>query len=228
MSDIKDVFSEYGIELTDEQERLFITYREYLKEYNEKTNLTAITEDRAIAVKHFLDSAIGERVLPYGATVLDVGSGAGFPAVPLKIVRPDLKMLLLDSLNKRVVFLQSLVEMLGLKEVEAVHLRAEEGAKKYRERFDVVVARAVASLPTLLEYTMPFVRVGGVFVAYKGDATEELDLSKNALRILGGKLKDKKEFLLDGEKRTILVFEKTSKTPEKYPRLQNKPRISPL
>lgn len=228
MSDIKEIFSENGRALSEEQDKKFCLYREYLKEYNEITNLTAITDDREIAVKHFLDSVQGEKFLPENAVVLDVGSGAGFPAVPLKIIRPDLKMTLLDSLNKRIVFLRSLTEKLDLKDVEAVHLRAEEGAKVYREKFDAVVARAVAPLPTLLEYTLPFVKVGGVFVAYKGDAEEELSQSKNALRILGGKLKTKEEFLLGESKRTVLVFEKINKTPEKYPRLQNKPRISPL
>lgn len=228
MGDIKEIFSERGREITDEQEALFSLYRDYLKEYNNITNLTAITDDRGIAVKHFFDSVAGESFLSQGATVLDVGSGAGFPAVPLKIIRPDLKMTLLDSLNKRIVFLRSLIEKLDLKDVEAVHLRAEEGAKVYREKFDAVIARAVAPLPTLLEYTLPFVKVGGVFVAYKGEASEELSASQNALRILGGKLKEKREFLLDGDRRSVLVFEKTTKTPEKYPRLQNKPRISPL
>ena len=228
MSDIKEIFSENGLVLSEEQDQKFCLYREYLKEYNEITNLTAITDDREIAVKHFLDSVQGEKFLPKNATVLDVGSGAGFPAIPLKIIRPDLKMTLLDSLNKRIVFLRSLIEKLELTDVEAVHLRAEEGAKVYREKFDAVVARAVAPLPTLLEYTLPFVRVGGVFIAYKGNAEEELSASKNALKILGGRLKEKEEFLLENEKRTVLIFEKTSKTPEKYPRLQNKPRISPL
>ena len=228
MSDIKEIFSENGREITEEQEEKFSVYREYLKEYNNITNLTAITDDRGIAVKHFLDSVMGEEFLPQGAKVLDVGSGAGFPAIPLKIVRPDLSFLLLDSLNKRIVFLESLIEKLSLTGVSALHSRAEEGAKMYREKFDAVVARAVAPLATLLEYTLPFVRVGGVFVAYKGEAEEELMQAKNALRILGGKLKEKKEFLLGGDKRTILVFEKTTRTPEKYPRLQNKPRISPL
>lgn len=228
MGEIKEIFSERGREITDEQEALFSLYRDYLKEYNNITNLTAITDDRGIAVKHFFDSVAGESFLSQGATVLDVGSGAGFPAVPLKIIRPDLKMTLLDSLNKRIVFLRSLIEKLDLKDVEAVHLRAEEGAKVYREKFDAVIARAVAPLPTLLEYTLPFVKVGGVFVAYKGEASEELSASQNALRILGGKLKEKREFLLDGDRRSVLVFEKTTKTPEKYPRIQNKPRISPL
>ena len=228
MNDITQVFSEAGKELTAEQERLFVIYREYLKEYNEKVNLTAITDDRDIAVKHFLDSVLGEKFLPKEACVVDVGSGAGFPAIPLKIVRPDLKFTLMDSLNKRIVFLQSLIEKLGLSDVTPVHMRAEEGAKTYREKFDAAVARAVAPLPTLLEYVLPLVRVGGVFVAYKGNAEEELSQSERALRILGGKLVCRKEFSLYGDKRTVLVFEKTSKTPERYPRLQNKPRISPL
>ncbi|MBO4538907.1 MAG: 16S rRNA (guanine(527)-N(7))-methyltransferase RsmG [Clostridia bacterium] len=228
MADIAQVFSEAGRELTAEQEELFVTYRDYLKEYNEKVNLTAITDDNEIAVKHFLDSVLGEKFLPQNATVVDVGSGAGFPAVPLKIVRPDLKFLLMDSLNKRVVFLSSLIEKLNLSDISPIHARAEEGAKIYREKFDAAVARAVAPLPTLLEYVLPLVRVGGVFVAYKGNADEELKQSERALRILGGKLLCREEFSLQGDKRTVLVFEKTAKTPEKYPRLQNKPRISPL
>lgn len=228
MSDVGKIFSDAGKSLTAEQENLFIAYRDYLKGYNEKVNLTAITDDRDIAVKHFLDSVLGEKFLPKNASVVDVGSGAGFPAVPLKIVRSDLKFTLMDSLNKRVVFLRSLTEKLGLSDVTAVHVRAEEGAKIYRETFDAAVARAVAPLPTLLEYVLPLVRVGGLFVAYKGNAEEELAQSERALRILGGKLLRKEEFSLCGDKRTVLVFEKTAKTPERYPRLQNKPRISPL
>ncbi len=228
MNDVAKIFSEAGKSLTVEQENLFVLYREYLKEYNEKVNLTAITDDREIAVKHFLDSVLGEKFLPRNATVVDVGSGAGFPAVPIKIVRPDLKFTLMDSLNKRIVFLQSLTEKMELSDVTPVHMRAEEGAKTYREKFDAAVARAVAPLPTLLEYVLPLVRVGGVFVAYKGNAEEELTQSERALRILGGKLLCREEFLLYGDKRTVLVFEKASKTPDRYPRLQNKPRISPL
>lgn len=228
MNDVAKIFSEAGKSLTVEQENLFVLYREYLKEYNEKVNLTAITDDREIAVKHFLDSVLGEKFLPRNATVVDVGSGAGFPAVPIKIVRPDLKFTLMDSLNKRIVFLRSLTEKMGLSDVTPVHMRAEEGAKTYREKFDAAVARAVAPLPTLLEYVLPLVRVGGVFVAYKGNAEEELTQSERALRILGGKLLCREEFLLYGDKRTVLVFEKASKTPDRYPRLQNKPRISPL
>ncbi len=228
MSDIKDIFEENGIAITEKQDELFTLYRDYLKEYNDITNLTAITDDKGIAVKHFLDSVLGEKFLPENADVVDVGSGAGFPAVPIKIMRPDLRFTLLDSLNKRIVFLQSLIEKLRLKDVHPVHMRAEEGAKIYREKFDAAVARAVAPLPTLLEYVLPLVKVGGVFIAYKSNVSEELALSKNALEILGGKLKNTAEFSLYGEKRTVLVFEKIKKTPQRYPRLQNKPRISPL
>ena len=228
MSDIKDLFSACGKELTEEQESLFASYRDYLKEYNKITNLTAITDDKEIVVKHFIDSVCGEKFLPQGAFVVDVGSGAGFPAVPLKIVRPDLKFVLMDSLNKRIVFLQSLTEKLALTDTTPLHARAEEGAKVYREKFDAAVARAVAPLSTLLEYVLPLVRVGGVFVAYKSDVDEELIAAENALRLLGGRLKCREEFSLEGNKRTILVFEKIKKTPERYPRLQNKPRISPL
>ncbi len=228
MSDIKDIFSEAGREISEEQERRFLLYRDYLKEYNEKVNLTAITDDRGIAVKHFLDSVLGEKFLPEKASVIDVGSGAGFPAIPIKILRPDLSFTLLDSLNKRIVFLQSLVDRLSLKEVTPVHMRAEEGAKVYREKFDAAVARAVAPLPTLLEYVLPFVRVGGVFVAYKSDATGEIDASKRALKELGGRVRETEEISLFGDKRTLVIVEKTEKTPHRYPRLQNKPRISPL
>ena len=172
MGDVKKIFIENGRELTDEQEVLFSVYRDYLKEYNAVTNLTAITDDAEIVLKHFVDSVCGERFLPKNAYVVDVGSGAGFPAVPLKIVRPDLRFVLMDSLNKRVVFLRSLIEKLSLSEVTPLHARAEEGVKTYREKFDAAVARAVAPLPTLLEYVLPLVRVGGVFVAYKSNAEE--------------------------------------------------------
>ncbi len=229
MSDIREIFDAAHIALTQEQEERFGIYRTFLLEYNEKVNLTAITDPQEVVRKHFLDSVLGEKFIPQGARVLDVGTGAGFPSVPLKILRPDLSFILLDSLQKRIVFLEELMKRLQLTDMTCIHARAEEGVKTYREQVDVAVARAVAPLPTLLEYVLPYVKVGGRFVAYKADVAEEILAAKRALSVLGGKIGTQEEFLLpNGEKRTVVVVEKISPTPVRYPRQQNKPRISPL
>ena len=164
--------TEYGISLNDTQMAQYNRYFELLVEWNEKINLTAITEPKEVAIKHIIDSitAYDKKIFQKGTTVIDVGTGAGFPGLPLKIFCPEIKMTLMDSLNKRIKFLQTVVEELGLKDVECVHARAEEGArnKKYRESFDIAVSRAVARLPILCEYCLPFVKKGGHFIALKG------------------------------------------------------------
>ena len=210
-------------------EEKFQRYYELLTEWNKKFNLTAITEKNEVYVKHFEDSLLGKDFIPQGASLCDVGSGAGFPGVVLKIVRPDLQLTLMDSLNKRVEFLKMLLQELEL-DGECLHMRAEDAAKTtLRESFDVVTARAVARLNTLSEYCLPLVRVGGSFLAYKADAAEECKESEAAIRILGGRIEQvvHKE-LSDGQKRTIIEVKKIKETPKKYPRGRNKERTSPL
>lgn len=226
-----DLFRQAGIEIDGEQAEKFRLYSELLREYNERFNLTAITDEREIIVKHFVDSAIGAKYLPLNATVGDVGSGAGFPSFPLKIVRPDVTVTALDSLAKRVGFLKTVAGELKLDGTECVHIRAEDaGRGVYREKFSVVTARAVAPLSTLAEYCLPLVEKGGIFLAYKGsDCEEETRNSLSALRILGGETERIDQFTLpDGSARTIIVIRKLSPTPAKYPRGQNKPRTNPL
>lgn len=228
---IDALFSEYGFSLNELQKEQFSKYREILLYYNEKFNLTAITDPYEIAVKHFLDSVVGEKHIPAGAAVVDIGSGAGFPAVPLKIYRPDLKITMLDSLAKRVRFLEEVVKTLGFSNAESIHIRAEDAAKgTFRESFFVAVARAVAPLATLAEYALPLVKVGGKFIAYKGpDVEEELAAGEKAVKVLGGKILSSEKYLLpDGSGRSLIVIEKTAPTPAKYPRGQNKPRLSPI
>ncbi len=228
---IDALFSEYGFSLNELQKEQFSKYREILLYYNEKFNLTAITDPYEIAVKHFLDSVVGEKHIPQGAAVVDIGSGAGFPAVPLKIYRPDLKITMLDSLAKRVRFLEEVIKTLGFSNAESIHIRAEDAAKgTFRESFFVAVARAVAPLATLAEYALPLVKVGGKFIAYKGpDVEEELAAGEKAVKVLGGKILSSEKYLLpDGSGRSLIVIEKTAPTPAKYPRGQNKPRLSPI
>ena len=207
-------------------------YAELLVEWNEKINLTAITEPEEIAVKHFLDCLMFFKYVnvPVGASVIDIGTGAGFPGVVLKIARPDIKLTLLDSLQKRIVFLRTLCDDLGVEDVETVHSRAEDGARTRREKYDFAVARAVANLPVLSEYCIPYVRVGGSFVALKGaSANMEAELANKAIKTLGGKLESVDCFsLLDSGERGIITVKKISQTPPKYPRNPGKISKQPL
>ena len=220
---IKDTVSPFGIEITAEQGEKFNTYGKFLVEYNEKVNLTAITDPDEIAVKHFADCAIPLSLteIKQGASIIDVGTGAGFPGVPLKIMRDDLKLTLLDSLNKRLIFLQQLSEKLG-QQNELVHARAEMAGidSKLREKYDYATSRAVAQLAVLCEYCLPLVKEGGTFLALKGaDAQAEADAAAKAIKLLGGSLQQVKNYTLpDGDKRALLVIKKISQTPPKYPR----------
>lgn len=225
--------SKFDIVLGEEQAGRFFKYKDILKEWNEKINLTAIEDDKEIIIKHFIDSlSIAPFIKDRGTKLIDVGTGAGFPGIPLKIVFPDLKVTLLDSLEKRIKFLDQVIKELGLKEIKAVHSRAEDKgvAADYREQFDIACARAVANLPVLLEYCLPFVKVGGYFIAMKGSSTEEIDNSKKALDILGGKIEDVKEFVLPSSdiKRNVVVVKKFRQTPTKYPRKSGKVSKDPL
>ena len=229
----KALFSQYDLEVSRETYQKLEDYAAFLVAYNENVNLTAITDGDGILKKHFIDSlllhGICKAQFPEGGRVLDIGSGAGFPGVPLALQRPDLRITLLDSLNKRIVFLQQLCEKLGLS-YEAVHGRAEQLAKEetYREQFDVVTARAVAALPTLAEYSLPFVKIGGYWIAMKGPG-EDVQPALQAMRVLGGKLIDTHRYTLpDGEERVIYVVKKLSPTPTKFPRNSGQIKAKPL
>ncbi|MBR2039841.1 MAG: 16S rRNA (guanine(527)-N(7))-methyltransferase RsmG [Clostridia bacterium] len=221
---IAPLCSAFGVEITDEIKNRLNLYGNLLLEWNEKMNLTAIKEPEEVLFKHFYDCILFFKnvEIPENATVADVGTGAGFPGMVLKIVRPDLEVTLIDSLNKRLVFLNEVISVLGLKGIKTVHSRAEDAGKNplYREKFQVVTARAVASMPVLLEYCLPLVENGGMFVGMKGPSVEEeLKVCDNALKVLGGrKPQIFTETLTGDEKRAFVLCKKISQTPSKYPR----------
>ncbi|WP_026759601.1 16S rRNA (guanine(527)-N(7))-methyltransferase RsmG [Selenomonas ruminantium] len=227
--------AEYGISLNDTQMEQYNRYFELLVEWNEKINLTAITEPKEVAIKHMIDSitAYDEKLFKDGTTVIDVGTGAGFPGLPLKIFCPEIKLTLMDSLNKRIKFLQTVVEELGLKDVECVHARAEEGArnKKYRESFDIAVSRAVARLPILCEYCLPFVKKGGHFIALKGmQYHDEAEEAAKAIKVMGGSKTEIRPVKLPelDDKRAVITITKTMPTPKAYPRKAGTPTKNPI
>lgn len=220
-NEAEKMFNEFGLKFSEEMYRKFDTYAELLVSWNEKINLTAITDAQGITEKHFLDSlaAFRDDIIPQNLTVIDVGTGAGFPGIPMKIYRNDLKLTLLDSLNKRINFLTEVSDKLSL-DANCIHSRAEDGAKKteLRETFDIATARAVAPLPILCEYCLPYVKIGGKFIALKGPNESAKD-SFTAYRTLGAEILDIKEYNLPcGDKRQIIIYSKTKETPKKYPR----------
>ncbi len=233
MEKIKEKFKKLKLELTDQQAVQFFQYYEFLLEKNKVMNLTAIVDFDEVILKHFIDSLmIHQIVIPKGR-LIDVGTGAGFPGIPLKIIYPDLDVVLLDSLNKRVQFLNEVIQKLGLEKIIAIHGRAEDLAKKdnYREQFDLCVSRAVANLSTLSEYCIPFVRKEGFFIAYKsGKIQEELESGRRAINILGGIIEEQREVLLPDTDvfRCIVKIRKTGYTPKKYPRKAGMPAKEPL
>lgn len=225
----------FHISLEEEQERQFLRYYELLIEWNQIMNLTAITEYDEVMQKHFVDSLSLVRGIDLYSceTLIDIGTGAGFPGIPLKIMYPHLKVVLLDSLNKRIRFLNEVVADLGLKEITAIHGRAEDFAKQkeYRENFDVCVSRAVANLSSLSEYCLPYVKIGGNFVSYKsGVVEEELEQAKKAIFLLGGEKKDVVRFTLPDSDidRSLVLIQKVKGTPKKYPRKAGMPAKEPL
>lgn len=229
----KKLFLDNGIEIDDFQYDRLLKYSDLLVEWNNKCNLTAILDEEGITIKHFLDSILPFTMIDVkkDARLIDVGTGAGFPSCPLKIVRADINITLLDSLNKRINFLTELSEAVELS-ATCIHGRAEELGQKqdYREKFDIATARAVASLPELCEYCLPFVKVGGIFVSLKGsNGLEELTVSQNSVETLGGKVKVSKSYTLpNGDGRTLVVIEKISHTPLKYPRNKGQMTKKPL
>lgn len=229
---MKNLFASYNIELTDEKKKKFEKYSELLKEYNDKFNLTSILEDEQIKIKHFLDSCLYVDKFIHNAEIIEIGSGGGFPSIPNKILREDLNFTLLEATEKKCEFLSVVVKELGLKNVKIINGRAEElgNKKEYREKFDYSIARAVARLNVLAEYCIPFVKVNGKFVAYKGNAEEEIKEAKSAIDTLGGKITDVYEFSLPKDEgiRNIIEIEKIKNTPAEYPRLNGKIKKKPL
>ena len=222
----------YEALIKTEYQEQFALFRNLLLEYNAMYNLTTILEENDMFYKHFVDSVLGESVFKKNAKVAEIGSGAGFPSIPLKIVRPDLQLDLFESVGKKCEFLRAVVDKFGFKDVHIYNMRAEDAAKdaRFREKYDHATARAVARMNTLCEYCLPFVKVGGAFIAYKSAETEELYEAKNACKVLGGKLKDvyTASLPLDYGNRTLAVVEKQHPTPPKYPRGQGKERKNPL
>ena len=228
---IKDIFEKYNIKLSEKQINQFEIYMNFLLEENLKYNLTAITDKKEIVIKHFVDSILPFKEISQNATVIDVGTGAGFPGVPLKILREDIRLTLVDSLQKRINFLNHLIEKLDLQNVKTFHSRAEDFALKARESFDVAVSRAVAGASTLSEYLIPFVKVGGKVLMYKGSlAEQELNEGEKAIFTLGGKVDKILDFHLNevDSIRKIAIIKKLNKTDKKYPRGKNLPKTKPI
>ena len=224
-----------GIDIGKDKQDKFILYKKLLKEWNRKINITSITDDVEIDIKHFIDSItpFNTQLFKDEMKVIDIGTGGGFPGIPLKIIKEDLGMVLLDSLNKRIKFLNQVIEDIGLKDIVAIHGRAEELArdKVHRENYDIAISRAVASLNTLCEYALPFVKVGGYFISMKGsDIDEEVAEAGKGIKTLGGRVRKKImiDLPLSSIKHSLIIIQKVKETPTKYPRGGGKPKKKPL
>lgn len=240
---IIEQFDKFGIVISELQAKQFYDYFEMLVETNKVMNLTAITEFDDVVFKHFIDSVLIKNIkeldeifLGSDISIIDVGTGAGFPGIPLKILYPNIKLTLLDSLNKRIKFLQSVIEKLELKDVECIHGRAEDfgSDKKYREKYDFCVSRAVANLSTLSEYCLPFVKVGGNFISYKSSSTEdEIEGARKAIKILSSKIIDVNKMIVKDNnnteyERNFVIINKEKKLSKQYPRKSGIPSKNPL
>ncbi len=225
---LKDACKELGLDLSDSQVSQFLGYKDFLLDYNSKVNLTAITDEREVILKHFVDSVTVCKFVDFkDKRIIDVGTGAGFPAVPIKIIEPNCNMVLLDSLNKRVKFLQELGDKINLKNTGYLHMRAEDGGrhKDCREKFDYCVSRAVAHLSVLAEYDLPFVKVGGQFIALKGPLVdEELEEAEDAIKVLGGEIErvESVQIPFTDINHKLVFIKKVRQTPKKYPRKAGK------
>lgn len=222
-------FKKYNIKINNIQAEKFLEYYRFLVQENEKFNLTAITNFEEVITKHFVDSSLPYLCFKKNSIVVDVGSGAGFPGLPLKIIRPDLEIVLVDSLNKRVSFLNQIIKLINLDKVYAIHARVEDFAQKNREKFDYAVSRAVAKANTLIEYLLPLVKEGGCALLYKSkNVKEELDEAHNALLQLGGVIKSIERYSLAESERNVVIIKKIKRTPIKFPRGKNLPKNKPI
>ena len=219
---------EYDIK---KSEQLY-NYMKVILEWNEKINLTAITDEKMFIVKHFIDSLAVQALVENKKRILDIGTGAGFPGIPLKIYNENTEFTLIDSVNKKIMVVNDVIDKLQLKNIEALHIRAEELAKKnnYRESFDIVTTRAVSNLATISEYMLPFIKIGGKAICLKGPNVEqELEESRNAIKILGGEIEKIEKISIDDEfERNIVIIKKIKETDKKYPRGQGKPAKEPI
>lgn len=229
---LKEELNGLSINLSETQAERFYNYMKLLIEWNNKINLTAITEEKEIITKHFIDSLIISKYINNNEKIMDIGTGAGFPGIPLKIMKENVNMDLVDSLNKRIIFLNEVINKLQIKDINAIHSRAEDLARldKYREKCDIVVSRAVARLNILLEYMMPFVKVGGICICMKGSNIDELEEAKKAIEILGGKLENIEEITLPNTdiKRHNIIIKKIKNISNEYPRKAGIPTKSPI
>lgn len=222
-----------NIEIDDKKEEQFYNYMKLLLEWNEKINLTAITEQNDIILKHFIDSITINKYIEQSNSIIDIGTGAGFPGIPLKIMNQNKKITLVDSLNKRINFLNEVCKEISLENIQCIHARAEELASdlEYRENYETVVSRAVARLNVLIEYMLPFVKKGGLCICMKGPNIDgELEEAKNAIKLLGGKIKSVESFFLPDSdiERNVIIIEKVAETPKKYPRKAGLPSKQPI
>lgn len=222
-----------NIEIDAKKEEQFYNYMKLLLEWNEKINLTAITEQNDIILKHFIDSITINKYIEQSNSIIDIGTGAGFPGIPLKIMNQNKKITLVDSLNKRINFLNEVCKEISLENIQCIHARAEELASdlEYRENYETVVSRAVARLNVLIEYMLPFVKKGGLCICMKGpNIDRELEEAKNAIKVLGGKIKSVESFFLPDSdiERNVIIIEKVAETPKKYPRKAGLPSKQPI